>query len=79
MKMQINARKMAQKSHRMKPLTLSMGVCDETEYKIANINFTLHVVRAQRDVLFARSASGALLERLPQHTKSGWYQYGFTR
>ena len=43
MKMCKKANKMDTKSDGMKPLTLSMGVCDETEYKIANINFTLHI------------------------------------
>ena len=57
MKMCKKANKMDTKSDGMKPLILSMGVCDETEYKIANINFTLHVVRAQRERSFIRVKS----------------------
>jgi hypothetical protein len=44
-----NVQKKDTKSDGMKPLILSMGVCDETEYKNANINFPFHIASAQHE------------------------------
>eukprot|EP00966_Prymnesium_polylepis_P118496 2740081-Prymnesium_polylepis.1 len=30
------------------------GLCDETGYKLANINFTLHIASAQHDIVSAQ-------------------------
>ena len=53
------------KSDGMKPLILSMGVCDETEYKNANINFPLHTASAQHErPLYIESLSRPVLFKI---------------